>query len=549
MQTTPNLIFHNAKIYTVNQEQPWTQAVAIRKHRIIAVGDDADILALADDDTQLIDLGGQLMLPGLCDAHIHFLEWCLSQQDVLLDDCTSRAEMMARIAERSANSADDVWILGKGWNESRWGETEFPTADDIDQVTGPNQPAIFWRSDMHGAVANRAALRAAGITADTPDPEGGVIDRDAQGEPNGILRELALSLIAKHLPEPTVDEIDRAMKMGMAMLHSMGITAIHDQRMKNEDDGPACLAAYQRLRRAKELHLRVNTNVAALNLPNVVALGLHTGFGNDYLRLGHVKVFTDGSLGSRTALMLEPFEKLSSDEEDNYGVYLTPPEQMAQEFRQATESGFPISVHAIGDGANRLCLDIFEELAAAGLQPTIPHRIEHAQTVHPDDLARFRDLDITASVQPIHVTDDMDTADLLLGDRAAHMYNFRTLTDMGVLLALGSDGPVANVNPYLGIHAAVCRQRVERMDQAPWYGDERLTMAETIAGYTLDAAKAAGWNSVIGSIEVGKRADLVVLDRNLFEFENVETQALSGDEIAGTKVVMTVFDGAIVYRG
>lgn len=539
-----DLILRDGAVYTGEEDRPWVTSVAMRKHRIIAVGKDEEVMAYAGPQTRIVELNGKLVLPGLCDAHIHFYDWSLGLQEVALARVESQAAMMAAIADYAGKAEADGWIKGRGWNESRWGATDFPVAADLDAVTGPDQPAIMWRSDMHGAVVNSAALRLAGITASTDDPPGGVIDRDASGAPTGFLRETAILLVADCIPEPTAAQIDTALTRGMETLHRYGITAIHDQRIKDVDDGRPLLASLRRLRERGELKLRVNANVAAHDLSHVEALGLRYGFGDDYLRLGHVKVFSDGSLGTRTAWMLDPFEKLRADERDNTGVNVTPPEQMADEFRRAVLAGFPISVHAIGDRANRVVLDIFEELADAGLQPPVPHRLEHVQIIDPADLPRLAKLGITASVQPIHATDDMDTADLLVGPRGAHMYNFRTLRDLGTLCAYGSDAPVADVNPFLGMHAGLTRQRAERMEQAPWYPDERISMADVIHGYTKGAAQAAGWDSVIGSIWPGKRADLIVLDRDLFDLAD---RGITGDELATAKVELTIFDGEIVH--
>lgn len=541
----PDLILYNAQIYTVEPAQPWVQAVAIRQHYILAMGDTAEVLTLAGPATQLFDLNGKLVLPGLCDAHIHFLDWSLGQREVVLADCASKAEMLARIAQRAAASVMDAWITGQGWNESRWGGNEFPTVAELDAVTGPEQPALFWRSDMHVAVVNTAAMQLAGVSAATPDPVGGVIEHASDGQPSGIFKESAITLITKHIPQLQGAIVDAALSDGLRQLHQWGITAIHDQRLKESDDGLRALAAYQRLRQAQQLKLRVNCNLAAHSLPDLAALGLRSGFGDDYLRLGHIKVFADGSLGSRTAWLLAPFEKQQADEPDNYGMSVTPPDQMARAFRQAIELGFPISVHAIGDYANRVCLDIFEELVTAGIQPTIPNRIEHVQTIAPQDLPRLAQLGITASVQPIHVLDVMDTVERTLGARAADTYTFRSLLEHGTRLAFGSDAPVASANPFLGFHAAICRQRTERMPAPPWYGQERLSLEATIYAYTKGAAQAAGWAPVIGSIIPGKRADLIVLDRNLFE---LVAHGVTGSEIAETQVVMTLFDGEIVYQ-
>jgi predicted amidohydrolase YtcJ len=539
----PDLILYNANLYTVDPALPHAQAVAIRKHRVYAVGENEEIRGLAGPATRVIDAEGRLVLPGLCDAHIHFYDWSVGLAAVRLADTTSKAEMVMRIAERTAITPPGEWIVGRGWNESRWGETAFPTAADLDGATGADRPAIFWRSDMHGAVVNSAALRVAGIDAGTPDPPGGLIERSEDGRPTGVLKELAIGLVAAHVPEIAGAALDDALRTGQAQLHALGVTAIHDQRMKDHDDGPQARAAYQRLMAARELNLRVNSNVAAHELDCIDVMGLGSGLGNDYLRLGHVKFFSDGSLGSRTAKMLTPFTRLDPAEADNYGIFITDPDDLAAGMQQAAALGWPISVHAIGSAANRLTLDIFAELRAVYPLPPVPHRIEHVQIIDPVDLPRLAKLDLTASVQPIHITDDMDTADLLLGERSAQLYNFRALIDSGARLALGSDAPVANPNPFLGMHAALTRQRVERMARAPWHPHERISMAEIIHGYTQGAAEAAGWGRVIGSISVGKRADLIMLDRNLFA---LEAAGVSGDEVANAQVLMTIFDGEIV---
>ena len=330
----------------------------------------------------------------------------------------------------------------------------------------------------------------------------------------------------------------------MRELHRLGITAVHAQRIKDRTDGQAEWAALLRLHEKRALHLRVHCNIAAHDLPHLAALGLRTGFGDRHLRLGHVKVFADGSLGSRTAWMLAPMAKQSADEPDNYGVSVTPPEQMAREFRQAAELGFPISVHAIGDRANRVVLDIFEELADSGLEPPIPHRIEHAQTLDPADLPRLAALRVTASVQPIHALDDIDTADLVLGARGAQTYAFGSLFASGALVAFGSDAPVADPNPFLGLHAALVRQRPERMPAPPWYGEQRVSLEQAIHAYTLGAAEAAGWQWDIGSITTGKLADLIVVDRDFC----IAEQGVTGGELAQAEVVMTVFGGRLCFE-
>lgn len=540
----PNLVLHNARIYTVDPRQPWAEAVALRDGLILAAGSTGEILPLAAPETECLNLEGRLVLPGLCDAHIHMHEWALNQQQLDFAATKSKAEMLAAIAGAVAQSEPGDWITGQGWNESWWGDLEFPTAADLDTVAGADHPALFWRSDHHIAVVNSAALQAAGITAQTEPPASGVIDRDPAGNPTGILRELAAGLVAKLIPEPSDRELDALIQSTTRGLHALGITAVHDQRIKDGSEGPRMLAAYQRARRRGDLRLRINSNVAAHQLGELAALGLQGGFGDDRLRLGHIKVFADGSLGSRTAWMLEPFARAAPTDPTNLGVSVTPPDQMAAEFRRAAELGFPISVHAIGDRANRVVLDIFEEMLYSAPPLPFPHRIEHVQTIAPEDLPRLARLDITASVQPLHAPDDRDVADRFLGARTADTYAFRSLLEAGTRLAFGSDAPVANPNPWWGLCAALCRTRPGDA-RPPWHPDQAIGLAAAIHAYTLGAAEAGGWARTIGTITPGKRADLIVLDQDILA---LGAQPDNAAQIAHTTVLMTIFDGAVVYR-
>ena len=547
----PNLILYNGRIYTVDPHRPWAEAVAIRGGRFVAVGPDEDILSMAGPATQKHNLAGRVVLPGLIDSHIHLYDWSISRRQAPLVTCGSKAEMMALIEEKARSTTAGAWLSGRGWNEGNWDIAELPTRTDLDQVTG-DHPALFWRVDMHAAVANSAALQLAGINEGTPDPDGGVIgrgpvnrdDKTPAGMPNGLLWELAINLVSQHIPQPDSEQLEENLSEAMAFLNSLGITSVQDQRMKDNAEGPLALAAYQRLEQAGRLTVRINCNIAAHDLPHLIALGLRSGFGSDLLRLGHVKLFADGSMGSQTAWVLAPYAETPQKNSDYLGVSVTPPGQMAAEIRQASAAGFAASVHAIGDRANREVLDIFEELANGGDSLAIPHRIEHVQILDPADASRLAEHNITASVQPIHALDDMDMADRVLGDRSDRAYIFGRLVRSGARLALGSDAPVADPNPFLGFQGAICRQRPERMERGPWYSAERLTLEETIYGYTLGAASAAGWQDTIGSISPEKRADLIVLDRDLFD---IVKRGVSGRELADSQVELTLFNGQIVY--
>ncbi len=539
-----NIIIINAKIYTVEPTLPWAEALAIKSGRITHVGSDREIRSLAGPETRIIDLEGHLVLPGLCDAHIHFYDWSLARNEIPLSLCRSKADMLALIKSWSTKVKAGIWLTARGWNEQSWDDSTFPTREEIDMVTQAGQPAILWRSDMHAAVANSAALARASIDASTKDPDSGLIGRDSNGRPNGLLWELAINLVSQHIPNPDAVELDKSLVEATDELHRLGVTAIHDQRMKDQHEGPIALAAYQRLTREHRLKLRLNCNIAAHNISSLKALGLRSGFGSDYLRLGHVKFFADGTMGSKTAWMLRPYGSSLSDDPEYSGIALTSPGQLAAEFQQAIEAGFPISVHAIGDRANREVLDIFEELPSVEERSSAPHRIEHVQIIDPSDLPRLAALDLTASVQPIHALDDMDVADELFGPAANQVYCFGSLLKNRTRLAFGSDAPVADPNPFLGFHAALYRQRPERMSRGAWYNKQRLNLEDIIRGYTIGAAEAAGWHNEIGSLYPGKLADMIVLDRDLFHLANSESW---GEEIAQAKVMMTIFDGQVVF--
>ncbi|MGB3713918.1 MAG: amidohydrolase [Candidatus Promineifilaceae bacterium] len=543
--TTPSLILHNAKVYTVDESQPWADAIAISGSHIVSVGSSRQILAGRNHDTEILDLDGHLVLPGLCDAHIHFFEWSLGLGQLKLAGVRSKADMLDAVGSWALTREPDSWVIGRGWNETLWSDATMPTRRELDEFSLDGQPVILWRSDMHCAVANSRALSIASIDNATTDPEGGFIGHHADGEPDGRLFELAINLVTPFIPEPSPADLEDAYIRGMRSLHALGVTAIHSQRMKDQREGPLSFNTLLRLQENGALRLRVNSNIAAHDVPYLGALGLRCGFGNDYLRLGHIKLFADGTLGSRTAWMLDPLESVERDDPHAFGVCLTKPSEMAIVVEMAGKFGFPVSIHAIGDRANREVLDILEELASSAPPQGISHRIEHVQIIDPADVDRLKALNITASVQPIHALDDMEIADRLLGARSDRAYRFGTLVRSGARVVFGSDAPVADPNPFLGFHAAMFRQRPDAMSDAPWHGDERLSLEQTIYGYTLGAACAAGWHDSIGSITPGKRADLIVLDRDLFSLKD---QGLNSRAIADTRVLTTIFDGEIVYQ-
>ena len=532
------LFLVNGSFHTQDSAYPRATAVAIRDGRVWAVGDDEEIRTLARPDAQMIDLEGRLVLPGLTDAHFHYHDWALGRRRLTLAEATSLADVRERLAQIVNETPPGHWVLGQGWNETRWPEPRQPRRVDLDDVA-PDRPVILWRNDLHLAVVNSRALREVGITGDTPDPPEGIIDRDESGQPTGILRDLAINLVVDVIPPPTEEETVAAMRDGFAILHRLGLTGVHDYRIMGGADGPPAFRAYQRLQAAGELALRMWMHIPGERLDEAIALGLRTGMGGDYLRVGHVKLFSDGGQGARTAWMLEPYEDTG-----DCGMPLTPMKEIAEAVRKADLAGLAVAIHAIGDRANRELITTFEQVLNSEREsttapPVAPHRIEHVQMIRPDDVIRLGQLGVVASVQPIHAPDDMPMIEKSVGPRGRFAYPFRDMLEAGVTLAFGSDCPVANPNPMFGIHAAVTRQQRDDEPQGGWYPRQRLTVAEAVWGYTMGTALVAGREAELGSITPGKLADLIVLDRDIFAVEPMD--------IAQAQVVMTIFDGQVVH--
>ena len=422
------------------------------------------------------------------------------------------------------------WVRGRGWDHSLWEGGAFPTRADLDRIA-PHHPVYLARKCGHAAWVNSRALALSGITATTPDPPGGDIERDAAtGEPTGILKEQAMDLVHRLLQEPAPEETLAAVRAAMVNVHRLGIVGVHTM------EGATALRAFQELDAAGELQLRVLMQIPEDNLEAAIQTGLQTGFGNPRLRIGGVKVFADGALGARTAYMLAPFE----GEPDNYGIPVASAEHLRQVIAKASSAGIAAFVHAIGDRANREVLDAVEASRQAGAGPHLRHRIEHVQLLHPADVPRFPQLGVVASMQPIHATQDMLLADAHWGARSASAYAWHSLLDAGAALAFGSDSPVEDLSVIKGIHAAVTRRRA---DGSPgpdgWYPEQRLTVAQALHAYTAGAAYASGEESLKGTLTPGKLADLAVLSQDIF---TVDPMA-----ILDTQVVATLFDGQFVY--
>ncbi|HQF61623.1 MAG TPA: amidohydrolase [Anaerolineaceae bacterium] len=495
-------ILYNAKIRTQNSKQSTATALAIEGGRIVAVGSDYELLAMSDRKAKKEDLGGRTIWPGLTDGHFHLEYYALGLQKVDVETETY-AECLRRVSERTQKTPAGRWVLGHGWNQNLWPEG-FGTAKDLDRAA-PNHPVYLTAKSLHAGWANTAALRLAGITANTPNPEGGEIQRDAQGEPTGILLENAMDLLSRAIPTPTITDVIEAIRQAQPRLWQMGLTGGHDF------DGPRCFAALGHLEAENALGLRILKGIRQSSLDAACDLRLRGGYGSEMLWFGAVKLFADGALGPQTAAMLTPYEGT----EHSLGMALLTAEEIFEIGKQAAQSRLGLAIHAIGDNANRIVLDGYAKLRKWEKEtghPHLRHRIEHVQVLHPEDLGRLAELEIIASMQPIHATSDMEIADRYWGSRAALAYAFQSLLQSGARLSFGSDAPVESPNPFWGIHAAVTRRRMNgKPGPDGWRGEQRLNLQDALDAYTTGPAFAAGRENWLGQISPGFAADLIVL--------------------------------------
>jgi predicted amidohydrolase YtcJ len=519
-------VLYNARMHDPDGRLSDATAIAGRDGRIVYLGDDEGAHSLVCEQG-LIDMQSALILPGLTDAHLHFADLALGLAQVN-GETPDLDGVLARVADKARSLQPGEWILGYGWNHNVWGG-RFPGAADLDRVA-PGNPVMLQDKSGHAIWVNQAALSLAGITRNTPDPADGKILRGPDGSPSGILLEGACVLVMRIVPKPTVEEIAAAMVEATRIAHRFGLTGVHDM------DGPMSFAAQQLLHARGELGLRVVKSIPLGKLDEAIALGIRSGLGDDYLRIGHIKMFADGAMGPRTAWMLEGFEGAPDDK----GICVTPPEVIRDAVLRANAAGLACAIHAIGDRANREILDIF---AATPANPSLaaPNRIEHAQILHPADMQRFAELGVVASMQPIHATSEIGMTDRHLGKRSAGAYAFKSVLRNKAVVAFGSDCPVETMDPVAGIHAAVTRRQASG-EPGPegWHGDERMTVAEAVHAYTHGAAQAAGWSDRLGSLQVGMLADMTILDRDIYEIES--------HDICNAKVLGTVVGGRFVWK-
>lgn len=526
-----NLVLTNANVHTMDNSTPHAQAVAIAGDRILAVGSDAGMQELLAPDGQVVDLQGRTVFPGFIDAHLHFLSYGLSLQQIDLVGANSLEAAVARVTERAAATESGRWLTGRGWDQVNWDGGAFPSKQDLDAVA-PDHPVFLRRKCGHAGWANSKALELAGISAATTDPDGGEIERDPEnGEPTGILLERAMDMVGRLIAEPTHEEAVEAVRTAMHHVHKMGIVGVHNM------EGAPALRAFQQLREDGDLALRLLQQIPEADMDEAIRVGIRSGFGDDWIRIGAVKIFSDGALGARTALMVEPYE----GEPDNYGIAVATAEHLDRQVEKAARNGLAVHIHAIGDQANRNVLNAVEKTRQAGIGLNLRHRIEHAQVLHPDDVSRFAELGVIPGMQPIHCTQDIVYADANWGARSRLAYAWSSLLSTGAVLAFGSDAPVETPDILQGIYAAVTRRRADGFpSEEGWYPEECVTPQEAVYAYTMGAAYSGCEEATKGSITAGKLADLVVLDRDIFE--------RPAAEILETQVLKTMVGGAFVYE-
>lgn len=529
---TADKIFTNAYVWTVDEKQPVAEAIAILDGKIIAVTTNDEIMNFIGNNTRVIDAGGKLMLPGFIDNHTHFTDGGFQLQSIDLRHAQNKEEF-AQLIKEWAERHPGRWITGGIWDHDNFPDGNLPTKELIDPYT-PDTPVFVRRYDGHMGLVNSYTLGLAGITRDTPDPPGGLIVRDPEtGEPTGILRNAAMDFVTKLIPDISPEDLIDAVKHALSEARQYGVTSIQD--MSSPDD----LRAYQYLYNNNQLTARVYAILPFSHWEYLANAGIEAPFGNEFVRIGGLKAMADGSLGSSTALFYEPY----TSDPSTYGL----PSDVMGDGRlerwalAADRAGLQPVIHAIGDSANSLILDLYERIITENPPRERRFRIEHAQHIHPEDFPRFAELGVIASVHPYHAIDDGRWAEGRIGyERCKTTYAFRSFLDADVIMSFGSDWTVAPLNPLLAIYAAVTRRTLDGEHPDGWFPEQKITVEEAIKAHTLTSAYSAYEENMKGSISIGKLADLVILSDNILTIDPVM--------IKDVKVDMTVVDGVIVYE-
>jgi predicted amidohydrolase YtcJ len=532
--TMAELVLINGKVWTGVPGRPWAEAVAVSDGRIEKVGTTAEVSGLAGKKTEVVDLEGSLVLPGFIDSHTHFLAGGFALRSIKLREARSREEFVEKIAAKARGTAEGEWILNGDWDHENFDPPELPRKEWIDAVT-PANPVCLNPLDGHMVLANSLALRIAGITKDTPVPAGGEIVRDPEtGEPTGILKDTAMDLVYDKIPEPSFEEKLQAAEASLRHAAENGVTSVHEMADESSYE------VFAELGRRNKLTARISVYIPITEVERFPGLKSGSAHESPYLRLAGLKGFVDGSLGSATALFFEPY----TDDPRTRGLLhgqMFPEGIMEKRILEADRAGLQVAVHAIGDRANSLLLDIYEKARSENGPRDRRWRIEHAQHLRPEDIPRFGRLGVVASVQPYHAIDDGRWAEKKIGpERVRTTYAFRSLLESGAVLAFGSDWTVAPLDPLAGIFAAVTRRTLDGKFPEGWNPEEKIGVEEAVKGYTTNGAYTDFSEGTKGAIDEGKVADLVVVDRDIF--------TIPPEEIEKAGVLMTVFDGRIIYR-
>ncbi|HKF23775.1 MAG TPA: amidohydrolase [Candidatus Angelobacter sp.] len=534
-QTKPaaDLIITNARIWTVDKTRPQAEALAVLGERIVAVGSSAEVDAWRGPQTKVLDAHGKLLLPGFNDSHVHFVDGGAHLQEVQLKDAATPQEFAQRIGERAKTTPKGEWITGGDWDEQKWSPPSLPTKELIDPLT-PDTPVSVNRYDGHEILVNSLVLRLANITDKTPDPPGGQIVRDEQGNPTGVLRDAAQDLVNKVMPPVSPARRMRAIRHALDHAASLGVTSVQDMNPSYDD-----VKAYAELQDRGELTARIYVAPLETGWKDQAKIGVRHAFGTPLLRMGAVKGYADGSLGSETAYFFDAY----TDEPKNHGLLsdeMHPPSAMLTRLKGADAAGLQLCIHAIGDHAISMILDMFEQIEKANGRHDRRWRIEHSQHMAAKDFARYARLGVIASVQPYHAIDDGRWAEKRIGpERVQRTYAFRTFLDNGVRLAFGTDWSVAPLSPMWTIYAAVTRATLDGKNPDGWVPEQKLTVAEAVEAYTMGSAYAEFQDREKGSITPGKLADFVVLRDDIFKIPPAA--------IKNVKVEATYLGGKLVF--
>ncbi len=529
---TPDMILYGGPIYTGLDNDPTTDAVAVEEGVIVSTGNRELLLMAADHKTEIIDLKGAAMFPGFQDAHAHFLGIGMRELTLNLEDVRSIAELVSIVASNVQHTGEKEPVYGRGWIETGWPEGRMPTRDDLDPVSGDN-PVLLRRADGHAMVVNSTALAAAGITDETPDPEGGRIERDASGAATGILIDRAMDLVAELIAAPSEEKKREAYRKGSQVYAAYGWTGLHNMSVDPDD-----LDIMETLSDAGDVGVRVYNSIDDHGLADLIARGGMRASKNGRIVTKAIKLYMDGALGSRGALLTKPY----SDAPDTKGLLLMQKAEAMALFEQAIAAGVQVNTHAIGDEGNKLLLDWYEEIFAKNPDADdLRWRIEHAQILHVEDIARFKTLGVIPSMQPSHAIGDLFFAPDRLGpDRLDGAYAWRALIDAGVIIAGGSDAPVERGDPLIEFYAAVERRGLDGTQTEDWRAEQAVKREEALKMFTAWPAYASFQEDSLGTIEAGKRADFTVFSKDLMQ--------IPASEILDAEAVLTIVDGEVVFR-